>query len=179
MWQIPASLDQQTHFEYFFPSVTWYHMELKCCLSKTYSPSSVFTSLLPQRQPPPWIWQWAPLVAQMVKKLPAMQETEVQSLGQEDPLEKGMETHSSILAWEIPWTEDPGGLQSMGHKELGTTTFYSVFTLSSCTYVFTNDISTIFGSFPSTLTQMVLYEAHDINLLFSFNFMIFVLIRPI
>ena len=52
------------------------------------------------------------LVAQMVKNLPAMQETQVQSLGQEDTLEKGMATHSSILAWEIPWTEEPGGLQS-------------------------------------------------------------------
>ena len=52
-----------------------------------------------------------------VKNPPAMQETQVQSLGQEDPLEKGMATHSSILAWEIPWTEDPGGLQSMGSQE--------------------------------------------------------------
>ena len=50
----------------------------------------------------------------MVKNLPAMQETWVQSLGQEDPLEKGMATHSSILAWRIAWTEEPGGLQSMG-----------------------------------------------------------------
>ena len=53
----------------------------------------------------------------MVKKkknLPAMQETQVKSLGQEDPLEKEMATHSSILAWEIAWTEEPGGLQSMG-----------------------------------------------------------------
>ena len=46
----------------------------------------------------------------MVKNLPAMQETQVQSLGREDSLEKGMATHSSILAWEIPWTEEPGGL---------------------------------------------------------------------
>ena len=52
-------------------------------------------------------------VAQLLKNLPAMQETQVQSLGQEDPLEKGMATHSSILAWRIPWTEEPGGLQSM------------------------------------------------------------------
>ena len=52
------------------------------------------------------------LVAQMVKNLPAMQETHVQSLGQEDPLEKGMATHSSILAWRIPWEEEPGKLQS-------------------------------------------------------------------
>ena len=50
-------------------------------------------------------------VAQMVKNHPAMQEIWVRSLGQEDPLEKGMTTHSSILAWEIPWTEEPGGLQ--------------------------------------------------------------------
>ena len=50
----------------------------------------------------------------MVKNLPAMQETRVQSLGQEDPLEKGMATHSSIFAWRIPWTEEPVGLQSMG-----------------------------------------------------------------
>ena len=57
---------------------------------------------------------WAPLVAQTVKNLLAMQETQVRSLGGEDPLEKGMATHSSILAWRIPWTEEPGGLQSMG-----------------------------------------------------------------
>ena len=58
------------------------------------------------------------LVAQVVKNLPAMQETRVRSLGQKDSLEKGMATHSSILAWRIPWTEEPGGLQSMGgHKE--------------------------------------------------------------
>ena len=50
----------------------------------------------------------------MVKNLPAMQETRVQSLGWEDPLEKGVTTSSSILAWKIPWTEKPGGLQSMG-----------------------------------------------------------------
>ena len=52
--------------------------------------------------------------AQMVKNLPAVQETQVQSLGRKDPLEKDMATHSSILAWRIPWTEEPGGLQSMG-----------------------------------------------------------------
>ena len=50
----------------------------------------------------------------MVKNLPAVQETQVQSLGGEDPLEKEMATHSSILAWEIPWIEEPGGLQFMG-----------------------------------------------------------------
>ena len=62
----------------------------------------------------PNIVSGASQVAQMVKNLPAMQETQVQSVGWEDPLEKGMATHSSILAWAIPWTEEPGGLQSMG-----------------------------------------------------------------
>ena len=57
-------------------------------------------------------------VAQMVKNLPAMQETWVQSLGQEEPLEKGMATQSSILAWRIPWTEEPDGLQSMGSQRV-------------------------------------------------------------
>ena len=59
------------------------------------------------------------LVAQTVKHLPTMQETRVQSLGREDPLEKEMATHSSILAWRIPWTEEPGGLQSMGSQGVG------------------------------------------------------------
>ena len=54
------------------------------------------------------------LMAQMVKNLPAIQKTQVQSLGGEDPLEKEMATHSSMLAWEIPWTEEPGRLQSTG-----------------------------------------------------------------
>ena len=58
----------------------------------------------------------ASLVAQMVKNLPAMWETKVQSLGQEDTLEKGKATHSSILIWRIPWTEEPGGLQSTGSQ---------------------------------------------------------------
>ena len=55
----------------------------------------------------------------MVKNLPAMQEAWVQSLDLEDPLEKGMATHSSVLAWRIPWTEEPGGLQSMGLQRVG------------------------------------------------------------
>ena len=58
-------------------------------------------------------------MAQMVKSVPAMQETQILSLGQEDPLEKGMVTHFSILAWRSPWTEEPGRLYSpWGHKEL-------------------------------------------------------------
>ena len=55
----------------------------------------------------------------MVKRLPTIWETQVQSLGWEDPLEKEMATHSSILAWKIPWMEEPGGLQSMGSQRLG------------------------------------------------------------
>ena len=64
-----------------------------------------------------WIPRW-------LKNLPAIQDTQVQSLGCEDPLKKGMATHSSILAWRIPWTEEPGRLQSTvvgGHKESDTT----------------------------------------------------------
>ena len=57
---------------------------------------------------------WASLVAQIIKRLPAVQETRVQSLGQENPLEKGIATHSSTLSWKIPWTEEPGRLQSIG-----------------------------------------------------------------
>ena len=63
----------------------------------------------------------ASLVAQMVKRLPAMRETRVRFLGREDPLEKEMAIHSNILAWKIPWTEEPGGLQSMGWQESDTT----------------------------------------------------------
>ena len=62
---------------------------------------------------------WASLVVQVVKNPPAMWETWVRSLGREDPLEKEMATHSSILAWKIPWTEEPGGLQSMGSQRVG------------------------------------------------------------
>ena len=58
-------------------------------------------------------------MAQMVKNLPAMQETQVQSLGGEDPLEQERATHSSILVWKIPWTEEPGRLQFMGSQRIG------------------------------------------------------------
>ena len=65
-----------------------------------------------------WELREASLVAQTVENLSAMQGTLVQSLGQEDPLEEGMATYSSVLAWEIPWTEEPGGLQSMGSQRV-------------------------------------------------------------
>ena len=61
----------------------------------------------------------ASLVAQMVKRLPALVETRVQSLGWQDPLEKEIATHSSTLAWKIPWTEEPDRLQSMGSQRVG------------------------------------------------------------
>ena len=61
----------------------------------------------------------ASLVAQTVKSLPAVWETQIRSLGQKDPLEKAMANHSSTLAWKIPWTEEPGRLQSMGSQRIG------------------------------------------------------------
>ena len=71
-------------------------------------------------------------MAQMVKNLPAMWEIWVQSLGWEDPLEKGTATHSSIVAWRIPWTEELSWLQSMGHKELDTTEPLTLSLSSGC-----------------------------------------------
>ena len=65
------------------------------------------------------IYVGASLVAQMVNNLPAVQETQAQSLGQDDPREKEMAMHSRILAWRIPWTKEPGGLQSMGSQRVG------------------------------------------------------------
>ena len=66
-----------------------------------------------------YIHIWASLVAKKLKRLPLMRETWIQSLGREDPLEKEMATHFSILAWRIPWTEEPGWLQSMGSQRVG------------------------------------------------------------
>ena len=65
------------------------------------------------------IYTMASLVTQAVKNMPAVQETRVRSLGREDPLEKEMVIHSSILAWRVPWTEEPGGLQSMRSQRVG------------------------------------------------------------
>ena len=79
---------------------------------------------------------WPSQVAQMVKNLPAMQETWVRSLGQEDPLEKGMVTHSNILTWRSPWTKEPGGLYSTGLQRVGldwaTNTFTSFNVCCNC-----------------------------------------------
>ena len=89
-----------------------------------------------------YTWCWAFQIVQWVKNLPAMQETLVQSLGQEDPLEEGMAAHSSILAWRIPWTEEPGRLQFIRH-EWATNTFTSFFHFrhSQATYSMKNSMS--------------------------------------
>ena len=74
--------------------------------------------------------QWTSLVPQTIKNLTAMRKTLVRSVGQEDPLEKDMATHSTILAWRIPWTEEPGGLQSMGSQRVGHNWATSTFTFT-------------------------------------------------
>ena len=111
---------------------------------------------------------WASLVAQMEKDLLEMWETQVWSLGWEDPLEEGIATHSSILAWRIPWTEEPGGLQSMGSQRLGhnwvtkhTYIFYSLECWSSenlcdlCPVFF---YALTFLYFPSLLPKMIIFS---------------------
>ena len=70
------------------------------------------------QEPVHHLWEFLPALAQVVKNLATVQKTWVQSLSREDPLEKGMATHSSILAQGIPWTEEPGGLQSMGYQRV-------------------------------------------------------------
>ena len=91
-------------------------------ISRLWDPSSIPGSgrSAGERIGYPLQYSWASLVPQLVKNLPAMQETWVLCLGWEDPLEESMATHSSILAWRIPWTEEPGGLQSVGSQR-GTT----------------------------------------------------------
>ena len=86
------------------------------------------------------------LVVQMVKRLPAMQETRVQSLGWEDPLEKEMAAHSSILAWKIPWTEEPGRLSSMGSQRVGHDWATSLSLYFHFTFTF--HVSSISGFWP-------------------------------
>ena len=102
LWKSNYILYPHPHFWIFYPSVS-----LCCC-------GIPFPCLLI-----PLLCLRASLVAQRLKRLPAMWETWVRSLGREDPLEKEMATHSSILAWRIPWTEEPGGLQSMGSQRVG------------------------------------------------------------
>ena len=88
-------------------------MSFPICLLSSISNTGLLSS------PSEVIGTRASLGAHTVKNLPAMQETQVRPLGWEDPLEKGMATHSSMLAWRISWTEEPGGLQSMGSQRVG------------------------------------------------------------
>ena len=97
------------------------------------------------------------LVVQTVKDLPAMQENWVQSLGWEDPLEKGKATHSSIPAWGIPWTEEPGGLQSTGSQRVGHNWVTDTFTFTfTCQYWNLKFQISSFSSFPPLLLDLIL-----------------------
>ena len=102
----------------WLPAIPWCSL---ACQSITPTCASVFTgpTFLSVSKSPSSYKNRVSLVGQMVKRLPTMWETWVRSLGWEDPLEKEMATHSSILAWKIPWTEDPGRLQSMGSQRVG------------------------------------------------------------
>ena len=97
---------------------------------------------------------WASLVAQTVKNLTAMQ---VRSLGLEDPLEKGMATHSSILAWRIPWAEEPGGPQSMGSKESDMTKSHTCVLLVDLEWECLPGIFTLFNLI-SNFVLVILYS---------------------
>ena len=92
---------------------SWLFPTLSGCLRSSPTQEWVSASFMDGFGPRSLYW-WASLVAQMIKNLPTMQETQVGFLGREDLLEKGMATHSSILAWRIPWTEELGRLQSIG-----------------------------------------------------------------
>ena len=96
----------------------------------------------------PLQYSWTSLVAQMVKKLPTMWETRVWSLAWEDTLEEGMATHCSILAWAIPWTEEPGGLQSMGVAKSDTTDGLTV------------SLSHIYSQYTTTWTKHLTGNSH-------------------
>ena len=127
------------------------------------------------------------LVAQTVKNLPAMWETQVRSLSQGDPLEKEMATHSSILAWRIPWTEKPGGLQSKGPQRVGHDWhFHFSFMILDCyrgticferlvqerwdIYYFCHNYSTMNIFLPKLWHALTLYQV--ISSVISFNFII-------
>ena len=100
--------------------------------------------------------QWVSLVAQMVKSLPAMWETQVQSLCWEDPLEKGMATHSSILAWEIPWIEKPGGLKSTRSQKDATNLNFLPQPTRLCMTCHVPSVS----SFPSSCLSLTVLQTH-------------------
>ena len=119
----------------------WGAVALQCCIGFCYTTkwiSHMYTYIRTS------------LVAQMVKCLPAMQETWVRSLGQEDPLEKEKATHSSILAWKIPWTEGPGRLQTMGLQRVGHNWVTSLFHTYICSVL---DLPPTLLSHPSRSSQ--------------------------
>ena len=102
------------------------------------------------------IANWASLVAQRVKHLPAMRDTWVWSLSREDPLEKEMATHSSILAWRIPWTEEPGGLKSTGSQRVGHDW------MTSLIVIWTKSLF-LFFLFENRFTEVNSYTIHFIH----------------
>ena len=106
----------------------------------------------------------ASLVVHSVNSLPAVQETQVQSLGEEIPLEKGMATHSSILAWRIPWTEEPGGLQSVGSQRVGHDWVTNTFTFRHIINISLHFYQKSLSLFDNLTTYLGTY------LLFSFRF---------
>ena len=120
LFHIPADT---AHFKHFFMLGEYFTI---CAFHNSFNHSTVID-----------VWvasKWASLVAQIVKNPPAMQKTWVQSLGWEDPLEKGMATHATIIAWRIPWIEEPGRLQSMELQRVGhdwATIFFIVHNLFS------------------------------------------------
>ena len=114
-WEDPLEKEMAIHSSTIAGKIPWTEepgrLHVVHGVAKSRTRLSDFTSLHAPRQ--------ASLVAQTVKNLPAMQETWVRSLGWEDSLEKGVATHSSILAWRVPWTEEPGGQHSMGSQRVG------------------------------------------------------------
>ena len=120
----PLSFCSSPHFPAPAPAPAPAPSNLRCTLHNA----------LPQIFPTTLAIRWASLVAQRLKHLPTTQETWVRSLGWEDPLEKEMATHSSSLAWRIPWTEEPGGLWSTGSRTVGHDWATSLsLSLSKCT----------------------------------------------
>ena len=103
-----------------------------------------------------YILSWASQMAQTVKNLSAMQETQVQSLGQEDPLEKEMATHSSILTWEIPWTEEPGSYSSCGYR-VGHDLTTEMKVAQSCTTLWDPMDYTIHGILQARIQEWVAF----------------------
>ena len=104
------------------------------------------------------------LVAQLVKNPPAVQETWVRSLGWEDPLKKGMATHSSILAWRTPWTGEPGGLHSMGSQRVGHDWATNTTMTVSETILFIFSLAYYYH----LLLEYQLYRNRDLGFLFNF-----------